>query len=861
MPNWKKVIVSGSDAVLGTLIVSGAAAIGTSSLGPFENTLTLGARDSANEGGQIGFNAPGGTYTSASFIDNWQNKHRILKGTNTTSTGLIAQWDIHTTQLNLPAYNNVSAFAGTAVANLAVDSGGNVITVSTTGGSVFPYTGNAVITGSLTVTQPVYIPINGNMYLQGGDDAALYDVNIVNTMGIYGVQDVTVGAVKLGSNGPILYGSGSRIGLGTTTPTSASFQVNGNVWANSFTGSLFGTSSWARNAVTASTVISAGQFGGGDQYFLVSALNPANGPVSPFVSTLVYDSTTNTLPTTASWARSASFASTASYSQNLQISGSINNVNYIDFTTGSIIGTNAPAWKEGRLFYDSGSGALAMYNWEQDVTLNIGQEQWLRARNQTGVTITNGSVVRLLGALGDRPTIGLAQAVDQTNAFSVDNEIIGMATHDIEHGTDGFVTTFGLVNGLNTNAFNAGDILWVSQSAGQFTNIPPPTPFDRTFVGIVTRKNPSNGSVFLTPLTPIHFHDISSVSASAYQQGDLWMYRSGSSGQANAWINTKTLSGSYTISGSLTTRGNTVITGSLITSGSTGNGINTSNTTLQSGPYTTVDWGLGALKDENSITSVDWLNGYTLTAPSYGGVATVEWGSGRLNSLNTSRSINWDDRIAYDQHEMSSVDWRSRVLYDGIGTTSADWTSRALQDNGGNSVFFWDAAGYGESVLASRYYLSLIDTSVQDTFINYAPANTAVNYTGEVIEATLHNSVATNDLVYLDTNGSWYPVTQGTDQCSKLIGICVAAAKSLVLLEGTLTVTSNVSITDSPFVHPLALGRPIYIRDGNGNLMSTTIPFTAGEYVRVLGHAYQQGQTNTDYWIMKFRPSMDWYKL
>jgi hypothetical protein len=262
----------------------------------------------------------------------------------------------------------------------------------------------------------------------------------------------------------------------------------------------------------------------------------------------------------ASYATSASYAQTSSYSQNLQISGSINNVDYIDFDKNNIIGTNAPAWKEGRLFYDSGSGALAVYNWEQDITLNIGQEQWLRARNQTGVTITNGSVVRLLGAIGDRPTIGLAQAVDQTNTFSVDNEIIGMATHDIEHGTDGFVTTFGLVNGINTAAFEAGDILWVSQSAGQFTNIPPSPPIDRTFVGIVTRKNVNNGTVFMTPLTPIHFHDISSVSASIYQMGDLWMYRSGSVGQANAWINTKALTGSYSISGSLNA---TSFTGSL----------------------------------------------------------------------------------------------------------------------------------------------------------------------------------------------------------------------------------------------------------------------------------------------------------
>jgi len=276
----------------------------------------------------------------------------------------------------------------------------------------------------------------------------------------------------------------------------------------------------------------------------------------------VTNGVTGSLFGTSSYATSASQALTASYAKNLTISGSISGANYIDFSTNYIIGTNAPAQKEGRLFYDSGSGALAMYNWEQDVTLNIGQESWLRARNQTGVTITNGSVVKLVGAVGDRPTVALAQATDQTNTFSIDNEIIGMATHDIEHGTDGFITTFGAVNGLNTAAYSAGDILWVSQSAGQFTNVAPSAPFDKTFVGIVVRSNVNTGAVFVTPLTPIHFHDISSVSASVYQQGDLWMYRSGSAGLANAWINTKQLSGSYSITGSLNVTG-AGITGSL----------------------------------------------------------------------------------------------------------------------------------------------------------------------------------------------------------------------------------------------------------------------------------------------------------
>ena len=231
------------------LIITGAASIATNSIGPYENTLTLGARDTVSEGGQLGLNAPGGTYTSASMIDNYQNRLRILRGTNAGSTGEVATWNLGTLQMVLPAYTNASSFPGTATANLAVDSSGNVITVSTAGGTVFPYVGNAVITGSLTTTGIIYAQPNGGMYFQGGDDAALYDINVSNHMGIYGVQDSTVGAIKLGSNGPILYGSGSKLGIGTTNPSSASLTVNGNVWANSFTGSLNGTASWALNVV------------------------------------------------------------------------------------------------------------------------------------------------------------------------------------------------------------------------------------------------------------------------------------------------------------------------------------------------------------------------------------------------------------------------------------------------------------------------------------------------------------------------------------------------------------------------------------------------------------------------------------
>lgn len=55
----------------------------------------------------------------------------------------------------------------------------------------------------------------------------------------------------------ITSGSTGRVGIGTSNPTLGILQVSGNVHATSFTGSLFGTASWASNAVTATTANSA----------------------------------------------------------------------------------------------------------------------------------------------------------------------------------------------------------------------------------------------------------------------------------------------------------------------------------------------------------------------------------------------------------------------------------------------------------------------------------------------------------------------------------------------------------------------------------------------------------------------------
>jgi hypothetical protein len=273
------------------VIITGSLTVGQTTTGASENTLTLGPAPAggAGEGGQLLLAASGGLYASASMLDNWQNQTRLLRGTNAGSDAVIASFNMHSGQVTFPRYTGSGAFTGTATANLSIDSGGNIITTaigsSLTGGatnyiarwsssttlttgSLFDNGTNVGIgtttpsykldvSGDIRATGAVYANANGQMYFRGGDDAELWDINVTNTLGVYGQQDSTVGSIKLGSGGGTISGRSGNIGVGIITPNSASLHVNGNVFATSFTGSLFGTASFASNATTSSFALVA----------------------------------------------------------------------------------------------------------------------------------------------------------------------------------------------------------------------------------------------------------------------------------------------------------------------------------------------------------------------------------------------------------------------------------------------------------------------------------------------------------------------------------------------------------------------------------------------------------------------------
>jgi len=166
----------------------------------------------------------------------------------------------------------------------------------------------------------------------------------------------------------------------------------------------------------------------------------------------------------------------------------------LTFTTGQA----NPTYSEGLAFYDDTKKAWSYYNDEADVTVNMGQEVLIPVYNDTGVTITNGSLVYPTGTFNGRHTIGLADANVKTKS-----RLVAMATHDIENNSSGYVTRIGSVGGLDTSSYTGETILYLSATTpGAFTNVPPTGGAYIIPVAAVKEVHATTGSVTMDVYIP-----------------------------------------------------------------------------------------------------------------------------------------------------------------------------------------------------------------------------------------------------------------------------------------------------------------------------------------------------------------------
>jgi|688.fasta_scaffold05393_24 hypothetical protein len=257
---------------------------------------------------------------------------------------------------------------------------------------------------------------------------------------------------------------------------------------------------------------------------------------------------------------SASYALTASYvnplKQNVLITGSLYMSGSIYTPESIYFSTTASAVTQvGQLGWDDGYGTLDLMLKGGNVNVELGQENVVLVYNGNGTTLTRGEVVFVSGSQGNRPSVNRALAT--TDGYSATT--LGFAAESIPPGEEGYVTTFGFINNINTNGLVGGSPVWLSPTTpGGWTTTKPVAPQHTVLLGYIVRVHPTVGSIFVHISNGWEIgelHDVRDTTTTS-SFGDL-IVKSGS-----IWVTNKQLTGSYGLTGSLSFVGGGV-TGSL----------------------------------------------------------------------------------------------------------------------------------------------------------------------------------------------------------------------------------------------------------------------------------------------------------
>lgn len=279
----------------------------------------------------------------------------------------------------------------------------------------------------------------------------------------------------------------------TNSTTTGSVTISGSVTitgslivTDGITGSLFGTASYA---ISASSVISA-------SYAVTSSYS---------------DSTIS-----ASYALSASYATSASYALSSSYSVSSSYASIANYAN------------------TAGTASYADRTTQIDVYV----------KNVSGAQINKGKVVRINGATGDNPLIVTASYENDNNSANT----LGITTQNIANDSFGYVITEGILLGVDTEAFTAGQLIYLGPT-GSITGSAPLAPLHAVRLGEVLRVQQNNGSIYVRIDNGYELGELHNVldNSTTSSYGDL-LIKSGS-----VWTNSRTLSGSYVLSGSLTT--------------------------------------------------------------------------------------------------------------------------------------------------------------------------------------------------------------------------------------------------------------------------------------------------------------------
>lgn len=210
------------------------------------------------------------------------------------------------------------------------------------------------------------------------------------------------------------------------------------------------------------------------------------------------------------------------------LTGGLSSPDFVQFDTAA-----TPVLGVGKLQWDAEYGTLQFGLTGGNVNLQVGQEQVQHVLNKTGSTLSDGKVVIVTGAQGQRTTVAYAQADSDANSATV----LGILTEDIANNQQGYCTTEGLVHGVDTSAFAEGDVLYLSGTVpGGLTNVKPQAPTHLVMIGYCVKSHHVDGHIMVKVQNGYELDELHDVKLTSVADKDFLQYDS----SVPAWVNTGT---------------------------------------------------------------------------------------------------------------------------------------------------------------------------------------------------------------------------------------------------------------------------------------------------------------------------------
>ena len=345
--------------------------------------------------------------------------------------------------------------------------------------------------------------------------------------------------------------------------------------------------------------------------------------------------------------------------------------------------------------YVAGDGTLVTF----PTISNEAQRLITEVYNETGATLTKGTVVYINGGHGNLPTVAKALATgDATSA-----QTYGVVQSDIGNNNNGFVVVIGSLMDLDTQAYTEGTQLYLSSTtAGAWTSTKQYAPAHLVYVAIVTRSHPTQGVVEVKIMNGFELDELHNVSAQTPSNNDGIFYNSSTTLWENKSI--ATALGYTPISGTGTTNyiskftGSTALGNSLLFDNGTNVGIGTASPSFKLDVS-----GTGRFTGQLTLGSTITNGTYTYTLPGATGVFALTSDLTIYVTLSTLQTITGTKIYSSLQYFDNNV-----YIKHGISGSSSGYTTLGASASGLNINL---ASG------TSNNSLNFASTSASNTYI------------------------------------------------------------------------------------------------------------------------------------------------